>query len=323
MRNQTTPKSFRALSFLIATVIIATVLLNACQYPAHDSENGEICFSDDLGRTVSLKKAPTRIAALIGSFADVWQLAGGSVVASADDAWDEFGLEMGEALHLGGAHSPNLEQLLSCSPDLVLASASTASNLQMRDILEAADIPVAYFDVDHFEDYLRMLNICTDLTGRKDLYEKNGLALQKQIEAIKATYASSEIPEKERTVLLLRASGSSVKAKGSEGTVLGEMLKDMGCINIADSDSSLLENLNVESVIRQEPYHIFAVTMGNDTEAAKASLESMIKENPAWESLEAVRENRLHLMDKKLFNLKPNARWGEAYEKLFETLTKK
>ena len=47
----------------------------------------------------------------------------------------------------------------------------------------------------------------------------------------------------------------------------------------------------------------------------------MIESNPAWGTLEAVKEGRVHMMDKKLFNLKPNARWGEAYSKLYETLT--
>jgi iron complex transport system substrate-binding protein len=114
-----------------------------------------------------------------------------------------------------------------------------------------------------------------------------------------------------------------VKAKGSSGTILGEMLADMGCINIADSDTSLLENLSVEAVIREEPHHIFVVTMGSNTEAAKQLLENMMKENPAWSTLDAVKNGRLHMMDKTLFNLKPNARFAESYEILYEKLTKK
>ena len=35
----------------------------------------------------------------------------------------------------------------------------------------------------------------------------------------------------------------------------------------------------------------------------------------------ALQENRLHLMDKSLFNLKPNDRWAESYQILYETLT--
>lgn len=280
-----------------------------------------VTFTDALDRTVTVERAPERTAALLGSFADVWTLAGGTLCAAAGDAWEDFGLELPDAVDLGGAHSPSLELLLSAAPDFVLASASTASNVEMRETLEAADIPVAYFDVDNFDDYLDMLDVCTDITGRKDLYEQNGLEIQAQIDQIKERYAQADIPVEERTVLLIRASASSIKAKGSRGTILGEMLSDMGCVNIADSDGTLLENLSVEAVIRARPYHVFVVTMGDDTEAATAALEAMLREDLAWSSLEAVREGRMHYMDKTLFNLKPNARWAEAYEKLYETLT--
>lgn len=283
-----------------------------------------IAFTDALNREVKIEKQPERVAALIGSFADLWQLAGGEVCAAADDAWDDFGLELEGAVNIGGAHSPDVEALLSADPDFVIASASTASNVEMKETLEAAEITVAYFDVDSFYDYLSMLNICTDITGRKDLYEKNGTRLAEQIEAIKKECAESGLTDKERTVLLLRtAASTSVKAKGSEGTILGEMLADLGCINIADSDSSLLEDLSVESVIRNEPYRIFIVTMGSDTEKAIENVNAMMEENPAWGNLSAVKENRMYIMDKKLFNIKPNAKWVEAYEELDKILLEK
>lgn len=279
-------------------------------------------FTDALGREVSIEKKPERVASLLGSFADVWVLSGGELCAAAEDAWEDFGLELKDAVNIGGAHSPNLELLLYADPDFVLASASTASNVEMRETLEAAGIRVAYFDVDNFDDYLGMLDICTDITGRKDLYEQNGLQLQKQIEEIKTQYSQADFSQEQRTVLLLRTSSGFVKAKGSEGTILGEMLSDMDCINIADSDVSLLENLSVEAVIRENPHHIFVVTMGSDTEAALKSLDSMIKENPAWGLLDAMQQDRIYLMDKTLFNLKPNVRWAEAYQKLYELLSR-
>ena len=308
---------------LIAVICLLAMLLSACGTAVEGGAGGNtVTFTDALERTVSVKKNPERVAALLGSFADVWTLAGGTLCAAADDAWDDFGLELDGAVNIGGAHSPSLELLLSANPDFVLASASTASNVEMRETLEAAGITVAYFDVDHFGDYLEMLNICTEITGRKDLYDQNGLRLQTRIEEIKGQYAALPIPEGERTVLLIRASASTIKAKGSQGTILGEMLADMGCVNIADSDETLLDNLSVEAVLRAEPYRVFVVTMGSDTEGAMAALETMIQENPAWSSLGAIREGRIYQMDKTLFNLKPNDRWAEAYEKLYETLTK-
>ena len=307
----------RFLHILLFTVLALT--LASCSPSKDASEEDGISVVDALGRDVTLPRSPQRVAALIGSFAEVWQLAGGELVAAASDAWEDFGLTLECAVNLGGAHSPNLELLLSASPDLVLASASTASNVELCDSLEAAGVTVVYFDVDSFYDYLEMLELCTLVTGREDLYKKNGLDLLRGIEELKAAYA--DCPKERRTVLLLRASKSSVKAKGSEGTILGEMLADMGCINIADSDSTLLESLGMEAIIARDPYHVFAVTMGNDTDAAVASLRELIEGDPAWQTLTAVREGRVHLMDKRLFNLKPNARWREAYEVLYNALT--
>ncbi len=312
-------KCFKIIAIIICFSVLSS-LLTACCSEQNEYDQSAVTFTDALGREVSVPKEPERVAALLGSFADVWMLAGGSVCATAEDAWDDFGLALPDAANIGGAHSPNLELIFSVNPDFVIASASTSSNVEMKETLEAAGITVAYFDVDNFSDYLAMLDICTDITGRKDLYERNGLAIQSQIEDIKQAIEERALPEEQRTVLLLRAHSSSVKAKGSKGTILGEMLADLGCINIADSDTSLLETLSVESIIRQEPYRIFVVTMGDDTEKAIDNLNQMMNENPAWGTLDAVAEGRLHLMERKLFNIKPNADWAESYEKLSEIL---
>ena len=315
-------KFLQFIAFIVCLTMMLSIL-TACSSGESTQNENVVTFTDALGREVTVSKEPQQVATLIGSFADVWMLAGGSVCATAEDAWEDFGLELPNAVNIGGAHSPNLELIFSANPDFVIASASTSSNVEMLETLETAGITVAYFDVDNFEDYLAMLNICTDITGRKDLYERNGLELQSQIETIKLEMSEQPLTEEQKTVLLLRAHSGSVKAKGSEGTILGEMLADLGCINIADSDTSLLEALSVESIIRQEPYRIFVVTMGNDTQKAMDNFYQMMEENPAWGTLEAVTEGRVHIMDRKLFNIKPNADWAESYEKLSEILRTK
>ena len=282
-----------------------------------------VSFTDALGRDVTVKKHPERVAALLGSFAEVWLLSGGSLCAAADDAWEDFQLDLPEAISLGGAHSPSLEALIAADPDLVIASSKTAKDVEMKDTLEAMGITVIYFNVDCFDDYLKMLKVCTDITERSDLYEKNGTEIKARIDEVKARYNDGSIPSEQKRILLLRASSSSLKAKGSSGTVLGEMLRDMGCINIADSETRLLDELSAEVIIREDPYRIFAVTMGSDTSAALASLEKNIKENPAFSGLDAVRSDRVHIMDKQYFGLKPNARWADSYEILYETLSEK
>lgn len=302
------------------TLLAALLSFSSCAAAGPKQTENAVSFTDALGRRVTVEKAPNSVAALIGSFADIWSLSGGSVCATAEDAWEDFDLDLKDAVSIGGAHSPSLELLLASDPELVIASASTSSNVEMRETLENAGITVAYFDVDNFCDYLSMLDICTDITGRKDLYKQNGLDIKARIDAVKKEVAESDLTEKERTILLLRASSGSVKAKGSEGTILGEMLSDLGCTNIADSDTSLLEALSVESVIRRDPHRIFAVTMGNDTEKAVSNLKQLLNGDPAWGGLSAVKEERLHIMERRLFNIKPNVKWAEAYEKLRDIL---
>ena len=306
---------------LLAAAMVLLALCAGCAQGENTAPKEDaVSFTDALGREVTVEGRPERVAALIGSFADVWQLAGGSVCAAPEDAWEDLGLELGDAANIGGAHSPNVEALLAAEPELVLASASTSEDVELRELLDNAGVTTAYFDVDCFEDYLDMLDICTDITGRKDLFESNGTRIKEQIDDIKEEFSGSGLTQEQKTVLLLRTSASSVKAKGSEGTVLGEMLNDLGCVNIADSDETLLETLSAESVMRARPYRIFVVTMGEDTDKAMENLSLLMDEDPAWGSLDAVRENRLHVMDRKLFNNKPNAGWAEAYELLSKIL---
>lgn len=312
-RNNFTSIFIKIICFLILLSLVFSFC--ACGLKTDEDKEG-VSFTDALGRDVTVE-SHDRVACLLGSFADIWMLSGGTVCATSYDAWEDFELDLGDAINLGGAHTPSLELLISASPTLVIASASTASNVEMLSALEAMNITVAYFDVNSFDDYLNMLNICTDITGRKDLYLSNGLNIKEQIDNIKSLYSKGEGDK----ILLLRASSTFVKAKGSEGTVLGEMLNDLGCENIADKNSSLLENLSVEAVILENPQHIFVVTMGSDTDKAILSVENMIKENPAWSTLDAVKNDNLHIMDKRLFNMKPNLRWAEAYQILYEIFT--
>ena len=288
------------------------------------ADSGAACtFTDDLSREVTLEAAPRRVAALTGSYADIWCTAGGrdTLVASASDAWTDFDLGLGEEVaNIGGAMGVSVEELLAAAPDLVLASTNIPSNQEMLPALEAAGVDVAFFSVDTFEDYLRMLEICTGLTGSPEAYQTYGEAVAEEIEAARARAAAALEEQGPEKVLYIRAAASVVKPKGSNGTVLGEMLADLGCINIADQDQSLLEDLSMEAILAADPDKILIVLQGADPEPAKAQLEGEVLSNSAWQQLTAVREGRVYYMDKDLYHLKPNARWGEAYDHLVEIL---
>ncbi len=280
-------------------------------------DSGAVVFQDSLGREVTVSK-PERVAAMIGSFADIWCLAGGkdSLVAAAHDTWTYFDLGLDESVaDLGNTKEPNLEILAASRPDFVIASSNTEADVKILDTLEAMDINVAYFQVSNFQEYLRMLDICTRITGDRDRYHQYGELLQEQIDLSRAA-ADGSAP----TVLYVRASGSSCKVKNSRGSVLGEMLHDLGCVNIADSEESLLEDLNMEVIVAEDPMYIFLILQGADKETVMDTLDKSLLSHPAWQSLTAVQEDRCYYLDDRLYNLKPNAQWGDAYEQLARIL---
>lgn len=280
-----------------------------------------VTFMDDIGRTVTVE-SHDRVITMIGSFTDIWLLAGGEVVGAANDSWTSFDLDLGaDVVNIGSHVEPDIEKIIAAKPDLVIASANTDADMDMEKILADAGITTAYFSVSNFNEYMNMLEICTDITGRKDLLEKNGYAVKAQIDKTREQVSIRNMEGKPAPkVVFLRASASSIKAKGSYGSVGGEMLADLGCINIADDDDSLLDDLSMEAIIAADPDFIFVTTQGNDAQAVLGNVEETLLGNPAWNQLTAVKEGRYIMLEKELYNLKPNARWGEAYQKLADIL---
>ena len=269
-----------------------------------------ITFTDALDREVTVT-ASDRVGVASGSFADCWLLAGGTLTATTQDAIDDWNLELSEAIiSLGSVMDPSAETILEADLDLLILSANMKNHLNMAETLDKAHITYAYLDVETFEDYLNMLKIFTDITGRSDLYEKNGTAIAQQIDTIIEENALETSPK----VLILRTSSSKITARDSE-TMVGQMLKNLGCENIADSENSLLEELSLEIIAQENPEYIFVICHG-EAEEAKANLETMLASNPIWSTLDAVKNNRLYYLEKELFHYKPNARWAESYQVL-------
>ncbi|MBQ6207246.1 MAG: ABC transporter substrate-binding protein, partial [Oscillospiraceae bacterium] len=204
-----------AFSLALSLIFLASCgAAEVSETPSVANASQTLSVTDDLGRTVAAPRRPQRVAALIGSFADVWSLAGGleTLVAAADDAWTAFELPLGDGVfRLGGVLHPNLETLLSAEPDLILASCDTAPDMEFLPTFEALNIPALYFRVENLQDYLRMLDICAQITGKPENYALYGDAVRVQAEAAVARQDGTA-----PSVLCLRSGGTSCKAKGSQ-----------------------------------------------------------------------------------------------------------
>ena len=296
----------------IFCLLLTFLILTGCAAPS--AESGAVAFTDALGYSVSLHSWD-RVVSLYGSFGETWLLAGGTLAGTTRDAITERSLPLGEDVALvGSVKEPNLEQIVALDPDFVILSADTANQVKLHDALSQAGIPHAYYRVDTFSQYLAMLEQFCAMTGRQDLYQENGLAVQAQIDSALESVTGEPSPE----VLLLRCYSTGVKAKGADN-LTGFMLQDLGAHNIADDSNSLLENLSLEAIVAEDPDYILITTMGDET-SALAYLRENWESNPAWAGLTAVKAGRVAVLPKNLFHYKPNKNWGESYAYLAKIL---
>lgn len=272
-----------------------------------------VTFTDALGTTVTVDR-PQTVVACMGGLADIWLLAGGqdSLAGIADDA--DFTVS-DQIAKIGAHDAPSPESILALNPDFVILSAATAEQVALDATLTQAGIPHAYFDVNAFEDYLNTLRLFSEITGHPESYQEYGVSVQKDIEAT-IDNARNQTPP---TVLLLITYSQGVRAQTSD-TMTGAMLKDLGCVNLADENPSLLQTFSVEAIVEMDPDFIFVIPMGYSENAAAESLTTYLESNPAWAGLSAVQTGGYHVLDPELFQYKPNDQWSESYAKLAEIL---
>lgn len=315
----------------LASLLLALATLTACatapeqpSQPApappaqQDQQSTAYTFTDALGNTVTVDR-PQRVVSFYGSFAEMWVLAGGTLVGTTDDAITQRELPLGDNVTvIGGTKTPNLELALGLEPDFALLSADTSDHVQAAETLRAAGVPCAFFRVDYLEDYLAAMEICTAITGRSDLYEQNAQRVEQQAQAV-IQRVRPRLAQNPPTALLIRAYSTGAKAKGMDN-LAGVILHELGVKNLVEDHPSLLEELSMEEIIAADPDYIFVTTMGSSSQKALDALRDGIQSNPAWASLSAVQNDRYILLPEDLFHYKPNDRWGESYAYLANIL---
>ena len=248
------------------------------------------------------------------------------MVGASDDAFtlSDYDLVSQDVQKVGDFSSLNLEAILALGPDFVIMTSGTggrggdSSQTELKEALTASGIPTAYFQVTTFDDYLRMLRICCDITGRDDLYQANGQATADRIETIVQKVPAAAADDALAALVLTTYSGGTRVQASS--TMTGAMLSDLGVRNLVDDNPSMLKDFSLESIIELDPDYIFVIPMGDDEEAARKALEDQTADNPAWAVLSAVQNGNYVVLDPHLFQYKPNNHWDESYQVLFDTI---
>jgi iron complex transport system substrate-binding protein len=271
-----------------------------------------LIVEDALSRQVKFEIMPERVLSLYASFTDLWLEAGGTLVGTVDSS--TLPAAAADIPKLGKG-TPNVEDILTYEPDLVLLSAGRSAHQELADVFDQNGIQYLFIDYNNFEECLSTYQKFCQLTDRADLFESQGLMMQEEIKSIVA-----DQEEKEFTYLLLFATSKSVTTK--DDNIASEIINECGGINIAEDGAVANEEskqFSLEKILEMDPDYIFVQTMGT-VEKAQARLESDILSNPAWNGLSAVQGDRYLYLPKELFLYKPNMKYPDAYQYLVDLI---
>ena len=313
------PKLENAFMFLLVLSVALVLCSCVADVPSnsvaenHVSENGQLAANTDNDEQPT---PPQRVVVLSSSLAEMWLLAGGTLLGTSSDTLERGFTDVPTDIAVvGTVQGPSLEAILELKPDFILMSADLTEHVALEQALKSANIRYYYAKVKSFSEYLTVLEYLCGLTGNLAMFEQNGRAVQAQIDTLLKNYQPANPPP---SYLLMRVHSSGGKVIANDH-VACDILDVLGAVNIASKNQNLLSDLSLEAILESDPEHIFVLTMGDEA-AAMQTLEQVFTVQPAWQQLEAVQKDNLHILPRELFHHKPNAKWGEAYAYLIDLL---
>jgi len=308
---------------IIMVLSICFVCLTACNEKI-DLTKGSIIIVDSDGYTVGFDATPTRVVVFQAALADVWIQSGGTIVGITDD-YDDYGLNIENVEIIGENHYTQDELIVNLKPDFVIYSRKNTKDLAVVEKLKSMNIKTFGAEIENFADYLYVLSQFCKLTGRDDIYKSNGVDIQTKINTI-----ISSVPEEHNnSYILLRTRSTSNPTIIGSNHFVSEMLDDLGATNIAASNEDTGNlTFSMEKVVEANPDYIFITFMGiSNVVKSKTWLANNILNKPEWQNLDAVKNNKvIYLYDENnldrahLFQYKPNEKWADAYQYLYDQL---
>ena len=275
-----------------------------------------LTITDDSGRKVVLKNKPERVVSLSPSFLGMIDAVDGKVIGRATSKVGIIPESMKDAQEVGFTYNIDVERVVALKPDCVLAL--KGQHDKFISLLESNNIPVVEIDVRTYKEVQNALKLIGKVYGLPQKGEQAAEKLDNEISKI-----SDKIPKDEKKIVILHASAKNVTVE-LDGTIAGSAAKLLGFKNVAAGSTPLSGDpdktpYSLEELVKNDPELIFITSMGTDT-AIENRLRSDVQSNPAWNSLKAVRENKIIFLPEQLFLINPGLQYPKAVEYMAKTV---
>ena len=216
---------------------------------------------------------------------------------------------------VGQSMSPDLEIVASLDPDVFIMDNMFKESVE--ESLNEYDFNTFFLKTNTYTAYLESIGEL----GKTINKEEEAAALINELKEVEKEVATKK-GDKAPTVAIIFGSGENFML-ATETSYLGDLVKTIGATNIASNLEGTVENgyiqLSLEHVLKENPDYILRFAHGN-IEDTKKSFDKAFDENPAYQELDAVKNNKVVDLDPTIFNVSANLKVKEAITTLGDIL---
>ena len=269
----------------VAALLLAFLLLAALDVSAQATSPGGAPQAprrkvvDEMGRAVRIPSSPSRIVSLAPSLTETIYALGLQDRLVGDTDFCDYPVEAQKKRKVGGIINPNLEEIASLHPDLVLLTKSI-NRLDTVRALDTLGIPsYATSDPHSVAQIISSTEKLADVLGASEAGKSLGEELQGRLAVLQMKLAA--FPP--RRVLFIVWTEPLISA--GQNTFIADVLRKAGAVSIVKSSQDWPQ-MSLEAVVHLQPdYLVFA---SSHSESAARDFDALAV-RPGWRILDAVR----------------------------------
>lgn len=213
-----------------------------------------------------------------------------------------------EAVRIGNPMEPDMEVIASLEPTVVVSVDSLSEDLTKQfETIGAESFFVNLSSYDGLKESILAL-------GERFLVKEKAEALVSGFENREAAIAEAVSDKESPSVLIIFGAGASFMV-ASEDTYVGDLVKRVGGTNVITDAPASFSPVDMEYLASCNPEYILFMAHANPEESI-AAFKQEFESNVAWQSFDAVKNDKVIALETGYFGMSANLQAIDAMEKL-------
>jgi len=291
-----------SIAFIILLILLTS--LSGCS-EERGSPEGSLVIKDALNRKVVIEGAPERIVSLAPSVTEILFAVGAGDRVVGVTKYCDYPEEAKERAKVGDITHPDIERILSLSPDLVIAH--RLNDIEVIKKLDELGIPVIALEERSLEDVMESIELIGKITGCEENATRIVERMRERIKEI------NESVQRRGVRVMVVVWHDPVWIAGGE-TFIDDMIKICGGVNVFE-DVRGYQIVGYEKMIAKDPEIIIVM---RDDETGEIPYEAIMKDE-RLSSISAVKNGRVYMIDADILS-RPSPRLMDGLEELFKII---